>query len=118
MPTDACVAFYDCNGCGERLEAAPRKLLCFLFLRLGAVSTNSRGCRALLHSATRPKLQEAATRQLLVSLPLTSILAMVGLWRDTGGPRARRCTPSRNVLALVTNASDAPYPALSHAARG
>ena len=38
----------------------------------------------MLHSATRPKLQEAATRQLLVSLPLTSILAMVGLLGDTG----------------------------------
>ena len=49
------------QGLRKDTEAAPRKLLCLLFVRLGPVSTNSRGCRALLHAATRPKLQEAAT---------------------------------------------------------
>jgi hypothetical protein len=29
-------------------DVASRKLLCFLFVRLGAMSTNSRGCRAPL----------------------------------------------------------------------
>jgi hypothetical protein len=63
MPTDACVAFYDCKGCGETLRPPPRKLLCFLFVRLGAVSTNSRGRGALLHSEVRSTLQRLGWKQ-------------------------------------------------------
>jgi hypothetical protein len=39
MPIDACQFFYDCKGCGERLKPKPGD--CVLFLRIGAMSTNS-----------------------------------------------------------------------------
>jgi hypothetical protein len=44
-------------GLRRDTEAASRKLLCFLFVRLGAVSAHSRGCRTPLYSEARPKPQ-------------------------------------------------------------
>ena len=41
------------QGLRKDSEAASRELLCFLFVWLGAVSTNSTGCRTLLHSEAR-----------------------------------------------------------------
>ncbi|MGB6196957.1 MAG: GDCCVxC domain-containing (seleno)protein, partial [Methyloceanibacter sp.] len=35
MPTDACVAFYDCNGCGETLRPLPGS--CYVFCSYGSV---------------------------------------------------------------------------------
>jgi hypothetical protein len=35
MPTDACVAFYDCKGCGERLKPLPGS--CCVFCSYGSV---------------------------------------------------------------------------------
>ena len=46
MPTDACQYIYDCKQCGKRMT--PKKADCcvFLFLRLGAMSSDPRGtCR-------------------------------------------------------------------------
>ena len=41
MPTDACVGFYRCKGCGKVLGAQPRSLLRLLQLRVGPVPSNS-----------------------------------------------------------------------------
>ena len=35
MPTDACVFFYDCKGCGQRLK--PRRGDCCVFCSYGSV---------------------------------------------------------------------------------
>ena len=35
MPTDACVAFYDCNGCGETLKPLPGS--CCVYCSYGSV---------------------------------------------------------------------------------
>ena len=43
MPTDACRFFYACPGCGVTLRAQAGGLLCFLLLRLRAVSAGSGG---------------------------------------------------------------------------
>ena len=40
MPTNACVAFYDCQGLRKDTEAAPWLLLRVLLLRFDTVSTD------------------------------------------------------------------------------
>jgi hypothetical protein len=56
---------------------------------------------------------------LLVSLPLTSILAMIWLWRDTAdNERTNRCAVASHLLVVVANASHVPRVAFSSTARG
>lgn len=43
MPTDACVYFYDCAGCGSVLRPKPGELLRVLLVRHGPLPTRASG---------------------------------------------------------------------------
>ena len=70
MPKNACVAFYDCKGCGETLKPPPGSCCRFLFIRLCAVSTNSRGCGALLRLRCHHRPEKARPRAVSSSFNL------------------------------------------------
>ena len=66
MPVNACVAFYDCKGCGKTLKPLPGSCCVFCSLWLGSLPANPAGRGALLHSDTRqafPRLARQCPRQ-------------------------------------------------------
>jgi hypothetical protein len=61
MPTDACVALYECNGCGETLKPLPGS--CCVFCSYGSVPCPpiQEGVEPCCTPQPDQKLQEAAT---------------------------------------------------------
>jgi hypothetical protein len=61
MPTNACVALYDCNGCGETLKPLPGS--CCVFCSYGSVPCPpiQEGVEPCCTPQPDQKLQEAAT---------------------------------------------------------
>jgi hypothetical protein len=67
---------------------------------------------------TDARLRSPMFGALLVSLPLTSILAMMWLWQDTAEQRTNRWALVSHLLVVVTDASQVSCAAFPPTAQG